>query len=194
LSRFDVTFAQWDACAAAGGCRRRPDDAGWGRGWQPVINVSWDDAQQYVAWLSRKTGRGYRLLSEAEWEYAARAGSHARFWWGNSASRGEADCNDCGSAWDGQRPAPVGRFGANPFGLYDMHGNVAEWVQDCYRGGYRGAPTDGTPRPDCSSDDERIVRGGAWDDDSGAARAAARDSAAADHYDNRTGFRVARSE
>ena len=117
VGRFEVTFAEWDACVAAGGCRRRPHDAGWGRGWQPVINVSWADAQQYVAWLSRRTGKRYRLLTEAEWEYAARAGTDARYWWGNHAGRGDANCADCGSKWDGRQAAPVGRFAPNPFGL-----------------------------------------------------------------------------
>jgi len=128
VGRFEVTFAEWDACVAAGECRRRPRDSGWGRGRQPVIDISWADARQYTAWLSRKTGHTYRLLTEAEWEYAARAGTDARYWWGNEARAGVANCNDCGTRWDGQRPAPVGSFAPNPFGLYDMNGNVWEWV------------------------------------------------------------------
>lgn len=143
VGRFEVTFAEWDACVAAGGCRRRPDDSGWGRGRQPVINVSWADAQEYAIWLVRRTGKPYRLLTEAEWEYAARAGSAVHYWWGNDAGHGEANCYDCGSRWDGRQAAPVGRFSPNPFGLYDMHGNVLEWVEDCYHYGYRS-------RGDCS--------------------------------------------
>ena len=182
VGRFEVTFSEWDACAAAGGCRRRPHDAGWGRGWQPVINVSWADAQQYVAWLSRSTGKRYRLLSEAEWEYAARAGTDVRYWWGDQASRGDANCAECGSKWDGRQAAPVGRFAPNPFGLHDMHGNVSEWVEDCYQERC-GAGTD-----------SRVVRGGAWYGSARSTRSTSRTSAASDYADNGIGFRVARTD
>ena len=182
VGRFEVTFAEWDACVAAGGCRRRPHDAGWGRGWQPVINVSWADAQQYVAWLSRSTGKRYRLLSEAEWEYAARAGTDVRYWWGDQASRGDANCAECGSKWDGRQAAPVGRFAPNPFGLHDMHGNVSEWVEDCYQ-------------ERCSAaTDARVVRGGAWYGSARSTRSTSRTSAASDYADNGIGFRVARTD
>ena len=200
VGRFEVTFAEWDACVAAGGCRKRPHDAGWGRGGQPVINVSWGDAQQYVAWLSRTTNKRYRLLSEAEWEYAARAGTDVRYWWGDQAGRGDANCADCGSKWDGRQPAPVGRFAPNPFGLYDMHGNVSEWVEDCYHDRapdrMRDAPTDGRAwTSGCTgASDTRIVRGGAWYGSARSIRSAARTSAAADHFDNGIGFRIARTE
>jgi formylglycine-generating enzyme required for sulfatase activity len=196
IGKFEVTFAEWDACVSGGGCRRRPEDAGWGRGRQPVVNVSWDDAQQYVAWLSRKTRRNYRLLTEAEWEYAARAGSYVRFWWGNDAGQGDANCNGCGSQWDGRRAAPVGSFAPNPFGLHDMHGNVSEWVEDCYHERYQGAPADGSAWTNaCSTTaDIRMVRGGAWRDPSNATRSAARWSASTRYYDNRIGFRIARTE
>ena len=196
VGRFEVTFAEWDACVAAGGCRRRPYDSGWGRGRQPVINVSWADAQQYAAWLSRRTGKRYRLLSEAEWEYASRAGSHVRYWWGNDAGRGDANCHDCGSRWDGRQAAPVGRFAPNPFGLYDVHGNVSEWVEDCYHDGYRDAPGDGRAWTlDCTaSTDTRIVRGGAWNDPTITTRSAARFSASVNYRDNRIGIRIARTE
>jgi formylglycine-generating enzyme required for sulfatase activity len=196
VGRFEITFAEWDACVAAGGCRRRPHDAGWGRGGQPVINVSWADAQQYVTWLSRHTGKRYRLLTEAEWEYAARAGTDARYWWGNNAGRGEANCADCGSKWDGRQTAPVGRFAPNPFGLYDMHGNVSEWVEDCFHEDIRDAPGDGRAwTRDCSvATDTRIVRGGAWHASSKSMRSTSRTSAAVDYFDNRIGFRIARSE
>jgi formylglycine-generating enzyme required for sulfatase activity len=196
VGRFEVTFAEWDACVAAGGCQRRPSDAGWGRGWQPVINVSWADAQQYTAWLSRRTGKRYRLLTEAEWEYAARAGTESRFWWGDNVGRGDANCSDCGSRWDGRQTAPVGSFAANPFGLKDMYGNVSEWVEDCYHERYWSAPSDGSAwTRDCAAvTDTRMVRGGEWRSSIVAARSAARSSAAADYYDNRIGFRIARTE
>jgi formylglycine-generating enzyme required for sulfatase activity len=196
VGRFEVTFAEWDACVAAGGCQRRPSDAGWGRGWQPVINVSWADAQQYTAWLSRRTGKHYRLLTEAEWEYAARAGTESRFWWGDNVGRGDANCSDCGTRWDGRQTAPVGSFAANPFGLKDMYGNVSEWVEDCYHEKYWSAPSDGSAwTRDCTAvTDTRMVRGGEWRSSIVAARSAARSSAASDYYDNRIGFRIARTD
>lgn len=196
VGKFEVTFSEWDACVAGGGCRRRPEDAGWGRGRQPVVNVSWEDAQQYVAWLSRRTRKNYRLLTEAEWEYAARAGSHVRYWWGNDAGQGDANCNGCGSKWDGRRAAPVGSFAPNPFGLHDMHGNVGEWVEDCYHDRYDDAPGDGTAWTlACTmKGDIRMLRGGTWRDPSHSTRSAARASAAVRYYDNRIGFRIARSE
>lgn len=196
VGRFEVTFAEWDACMAAGGCRRRPHDSGWGRGWQPVINVSWADAQQYVAWLSRRANKRYRLLTEAEWEYAARAGTDAHYWWGNHAGRGDANCADCGSKWGGRQAAPVGRFAANPFGLHDMHGNISEWVEDCYHDGFGDAPFDaGVRTRDCTAaTDTRIVRGGAWHGSAKSMRSTSRSTAAFDYYDNRIGFRIARTE
>ena len=129
MSRTEVTFDQWDVCTQFGGCRRVRDviyripkqpSEGWGRGNRPVINVSWEDAQSYVSWLSMETGEEYRLPSEAEWEYAARAGSSTAYWWGNDIGRNRANCKDCRSRWNG-RTAPVGSFAANAFGLHDMH-------------------------------------------------------------------------
>jgi formylglycine-generating enzyme required for sulfatase activity len=196
VGRFEVTFSEWDACAADGGCRRRPGDAGWGRGSQPVINISWTDAKQYAAWLSHRTGKRYRLLTEAEWEYAARSGTDSRYWWGNHTGNGEANCYDCGSKWDGRQAAPVGRFSPNPFGLHDMHGNVSEWVEDCYRDRHREAPGDGKAwMQDCGALSEaRMVRGGAWRSTSRSTRATARTSAAQHYFDNQIGFRVARTD
>jgi formylglycine-generating enzyme required for sulfatase activity len=127
-----------------------------------VINVNWDDAQQYVAWLSRRTGKSYRLLSAAEWEYAARAGSDKAYSWGDEIGKGNANCNGCGSQWDFKQTAPVGSFAANAFGLHDMHGNVFEWTQDCNHLNYSGAPEDGSAwitGGDCAG---RVVRGGSW--------------------------------
>jgi formylglycine-generating enzyme required for sulfatase activity len=162
VSRFEVTFDEWDACATLGGCAFQPSDQGWGRGTRPVINVSWDDAQQFVAWLSRRTGRPYRLLSEAEWEYAARADSDRDYSWGDAIGNGNANCDGCGSQWDMKQRAPVGSFAANAFSLHDMHGNAFEWTQDCDHATYNGAPKDGSAwiaGGDCAG---RIVRGGSW--------------------------------
>ena len=152
MSKFEITFEQWDACANEGGCGGyKPDDEGWGRGDRPVMNVSWLDAKAYVEWLGRKTGKPYRLLSESEWEYAARAGTTTMFPVGNTLSPREANYN---AATDGSGPSdvnrqktmPVGSFPANPFGLHDMHGNVSEWVEDCWHNEYTAAaPVDGSP-------------------------------------------------
>jgi formylglycine-generating enzyme required for sulfatase activity len=196
VGRYEVTFAEWDACVAAGGCRPGPDDSGWGRGRQPVINVSWADVGQYTAWLSRRSGKRYRLLTEAEWEYAARAGTEVHYWWGNDPGRGNANCHDCGSRWDGRQPALVGRFAPNPFGLYDMHGNVSEWVEDCFHDRYQDAPSDGRAwKFDCTAAaDTRVTRGGSWRGPANTTRSAARSSASFNHADSRIGFRVARTE
>ena len=166
VSKFELTFDAWDACAAYGDCDPRVKDR-WGRGQQPVINVSWDDVQTYVKWLSRITGKAYRLLSESEYEYAARAGSETKYPWGDEIERNGqamANCKGCGSQWDDKQTAPVGSFFANAFGLYDMVGNLWEWTEDCWRDNYKGAPDDGLPWTvgDCS---RRVVRGGAWNHD-----------------------------
>ena len=162
LSKHEVTFAQWDACVSGGGCgSHRPDDEDWGRADRPVVNVSWEDAQSYVSWLSRETGEAYRLPTEAEWEYAARAGTTTKYSWGNEIGVNRANCygDNCGDQW--KNTAPVGSFPANAWGLHDMHGNVWEWVQDCWNGSYAGAPVDGSAwmSGDCS---RRVVRGGSW--------------------------------
>ena len=159
---YEVTFAEWDACVDGGGCNgHRPSDKGWGRGSRPVMDVSWRDAKRYVEWLSSKTGAKYRLPSESEWEYAARAGTKTRYWWGDEVGRNRANCYGCGSRWDGERTAPAGSFSPNGFGLHDVHGNVGEWVGDCLNVGYEGAPTDGCAweSGDCS---RRMLRGGSW--------------------------------
>ena len=133
---YEVTFSEWEACVSAGGCNGyRPDDRGWGRGNRPVMNVSWDDAQSYVRWLSSKTGHNYGLLSESEWEYVARAGTETPFYFGSTISTDQANYNGnytYGSGREGvyrRKTLPVGRFSANVWGVYDMHGNVWEWVQ-----------------------------------------------------------------
>ena len=160
LGRYEVSFAEYDRFARAAG-RSLPRDQGWGRGDRPVVHVSWDDARAYADWLSAQTGQRYRLPSEAEWEYGARAGVETFFWWGYKPGHNNANCFDCGSQWDGVRTAPVGSFGSNPFGLHDTAGNVMEWVADCYNGNYEGAPNDGSPwlEGDCS---RRGARGGAY--------------------------------
>jgi len=161
VSNFEVTFEQWDACSAVGGCVQAADN-GMGRGRRPVINVSWDDVQQYLAWFSKMTGQPYRLLTEAEWEYAARAGTTTVYFWGDEIGKGNANCVGCGGEWDNRGTSPVGSFKPNAFGLYDMLGNVWEWVQDCFHTDYNGAPSDGSAwiaDGDCSS---RVMRGGPW--------------------------------
>jgi formylglycine-generating enzyme required for sulfatase activity len=194
VSKFEVAFADWDACISGGGCNEyRPNDQGWGRGQQPVINVSWDDAQQYVAWLSLVTGKTYRLLSEAEYEYAARAGTTTVYPWGDEIGKNNASCNGCGSAWDNKQPAPVGSFPANKFGLYDIIGNVWEWPQDCWHDNYNGAPTDDLPwiiGGDCN---RRVERGASWDWSTDFLRSATRSSDTTVSRDGYLGFRVART-
>jgi formylglycine-generating enzyme required for sulfatase activity/uncharacterized caspase-like protein len=177
--RFAVTFDEWDACVADGGCNGyRPADQGWGRGKRPVINVSWDDAKAYVAWLSRRTAKGYRLLSESEREYAARAGTTTPFWFGSSISTSQAnyDGNYTYGGSKGEyrrRTVPVDTFSPNPWGLSQVHGNVWEWTEDCWNGSYTGAPTDGSAwtSGDCR---HRVVRGGSWFDDPRLLRSALR--------------------
>ena len=193
VGRYEVTFAEWDACAAAGGCGRyRPDDKGWGRGDRPAIYVSWNDAKAYVRWLSKKTGEFYRLLSEAEWEYAARAGTATRYSWGDEVGRNRANCRGCGSRWDGESTAPVGSFAANGFGLHDMHGNVWEWVEDCWNRLYRGAPSDGTAWTAgvCS---RRVLRSGSWFKVPKVLRSASRIWLGTSIRNDDYGFRVART-
>jgi formylglycine-generating enzyme required for sulfatase activity len=193
VGEFALTFDEWDACVADGGCNGyRPPDRGWGRGRLPVINVSWDDVKAYVAWLSKKTGKTYRLLSEAEREYVTRAGTQTAYSWGDGIGKGNANCNGCGSEWDNKQTAPVGSFAANAFGLYDMHGNVGEWTQDCWQDNYNGAPTDGSARTsgDCS---RRGVRGGSWYVAPVYLRSAYRGKTTINDRNGTLGFRVSRT-
>ncbi len=164
VGKFEVTFAEWEACVAGGGCQgnRTPSDQGWGKGRRPVINVSWNDAKEYVAWLSRKTGQTYRLLTEAEWEYAARAGTTTRYSFGDTIIKQQAQYSE-GSFGSAKTTVEVGRFAANRFGLHDMHGNVWEWVEDCWHGNYSGAPSDASARTTaCTDVNARVLRGGSW--------------------------------
>ncbi len=126
IGRYEVTFDEYDQFASVTK-RKLPNDRGWGRGRRPVINISWQDAVEYTKWLSEQTGKRYRLPTEAEWEYAARGGKETTYWWGKDLLKGTANCNGCGSQWDGEQTAPVGSFKPNPFGLYDTAGNVWEW-------------------------------------------------------------------
>jgi len=193
VAKFELTFDEWDACVADGGCNAyKPGDQGWGRGRRPVINVSWDNATVYVAWLSRKTGKAYRLLTEAEWEYAARAGSTTAYYWGDKLGKGNANCNGCGSKWDNAQTSPVGSFAANAFGLYDMAGNVWQWVQDCYHDNYNSASPDGLAwtSEDCSG---RVVRGGSWISYPQLLRSAGRFRNTPNDRGNLLGFRVGRT-
>ncbi len=190
ISKTEVTFEQWDACAAAAECPPALD--AWGRGAMPVINVSWNGAKRYVAWLSRLTGRRYRLLTEAEWEYAARAGSKARYAWGDDPGNGEANCDGCGGAWI-QQTAPVGSFRPNAFGLFDMHGNVWEWVEDIWRDSFEGAPVDGSPRMQGGDASFRVIRGGSWRNEPDLVRAAVRLKRHVKVQLDTLGFRVART-
>ena len=205
---YEVTFAEWDACVAAGRCGGyRPDDRGWGRGSRPVIGVSWEDAREYVRWLARETGERYRLLSEAEWEYVARAGTETARYWGENESgqcrygngydrtgdakhdydRESVECSDGYAV-----TAPVGVYQANAFGLHDMLGNALEWAEDCWNGSYSGAPSDGSAwlSGDCS---QRVLRGGSYGDRPGNLRSAIRVGLSAGYRYGVFGFRVARA-
>ncbi len=212
---YEVTFDEWDVCVRGGGCDEyEPDGDGWGGGRLPMVNVSWEDAWRYADWLSAQTGEQYRLLSEAEWEYAARAGTgtpysvagrpgrygvpstlceHAHL---SEATAAYASCRDLPTRPAGNRPAVVGSYRPNGFGLYDMAGNVWEWVDDCYYGSYLGAPTDGSAWDGRASDVEdciyRVLRGGSWRNFPVSLRSAARFRRwVPDRFD--AGFRVARA-
>ena len=190
VGRREVTFAEWDLCVAANACKYSPSDHGWGRGERPVIDVSWDDLKDFIAWLSQRSGHSYRLPTEAEWEYAARAGSASAFWWGREAGIGHAKCEDCGGD-PVRQTVPTGSFRPNPFGLYDTTGNAAEWVQDCWNATYRNAPGDGSAwtSGDCSL---RVLRGGSFANKATAGRSAARFRYDQDIRYYANGFRVAR--
>ena len=191
VGKYEVTFTEWDACVAASACHK-VGDSGWGQGDRPVINVSWEDAQRYVGWLSRATGQRYRLLSEAEWEYAARAGNPGRYSWGDEIGHGNANCFFCGSEWDGKKTAPVGSFKPNGFGLHDMHGNVWEWVQDSYHPNYQEAPAEGSAWQS-GEEPSRAHRGGGWGNQPEELRSAFRGWSTEGSRRVTIGFRVART-
>jgi formylglycine-generating enzyme required for sulfatase activity/class 3 adenylate cyclase len=188
ISKFPVTVQEWNACFAAKACgfeATGKDDA-------PVTNVSWSDAKQFVAWLAEATRKAYRLPSEAEWEFAARGGTQTKYWWGDQLQPGMANCKDCASVATAGQPEKVGSFKPNPFGLYDMGGNIDQWVEDCWHKNYQGAPTDGSAWAgnDCTA---HVLRSGSWKNDARYVRPANRDS-----YDTNVrypthGFRLALS-
>jgi formylglycine-generating enzyme required for sulfatase activity len=192
VSKFEVTFAEWDTCITYGDCPNGISDSYFGRGQQPVINVTWDDARRYAAWLSKATGKHYRLLSEAEFEYATRSGTQTLYPWGDDVGANNANCNGCGSQWDASQTAPVGSFAPNRFGLYDMVGNVWQWVEDCYHPDYQAAPADGSAwiSGDCT---RRVGRSAGWDNGPEYVRSAHRgwDAHAIQFSD--LGFRIART-
>ena len=198
VSKYEVTFDEWDACYKAGGCSLRPRDQGWGRGKHPVIYVSWNDIQQYLKWLSTKTGMPYRLLTEAEWEYAARGAASTSkpyrvYPWGNEVGRGHANCDGCLGGETMKKTMPVGSFNPNSFGLYDVVGNVWEWVQDCYDAKrYAGHEQTDVAAPPGTSNCSRVVRGGSWSNSPRIARVAYRNRYMPGLRFSNVGFRVAR--
>ena len=199
MGKYEVTFDEYDVFShlieKEGGCadgheiNRTVGDEGWGRGEQPVINVSWSDAVCYAQWLTKHTPEAYRLPSEAEWEYAARAGTETAYWWGDEIGNNQANCIRCGSQWDGKQTAPVGSFPDNDFKLHDTAGNVWEWVADCWHQDYTNAPADGSvwQGGDC---ERRVARGGSWDYNQGCARAAYRYHYHPDYRFSFIGFRL----
>jgi formylglycine-generating enzyme required for sulfatase activity len=193
VSKFEVTFDEWDTCIRYGDCAQSISDRGFGRGKQPVINATWDDAQAYVKWLAKMTGKPYRLLTEAEFEYAARGGTQTAYPWGDDVGKNNAN-------YKSDRPAQVGSFPANAFGLYDMVNNVWQWVEDCYQDGYEvegqqgkvDAPGDGSAwtSGDCR---RRAARGAGWDNVPEFLRSAHRGSDAPAVQFSDLGFRVGRT-
>ncbi|MBV9190110.1 MAG: SUMF1/EgtB/PvdO family nonheme iron enzyme [Betaproteobacteria bacterium] len=197
VGKFEVTFDEWAMCVREGGCKENPGDTGWGKGKRPVINVSWNDAKQYVKWLAEKTGKGYRLLSEAEWEFAARAGNGGPFSFGNAIAPEQANY-DAAFAYAGGatgtklgKTATVGSYKPNAFGLYDMHGNVAEWTEDCLNDTYVSAPNDGSAW-EVGNCGQRLVRGGSWESNPSAVRSASRAYFIPFVRMNSVGLRIAR--
>jgi len=187
---YEVTFAEYYKFAA-NTSRKKPKNNGWDIKNHPVVDVTWDDAHAYTRWLSKQTGKRYRLLTESEWEYVARAGSTRSFWWGSKPGTGNAHCFDCKSDYSTSKPAKVGTYKANSFGLYDTAGNVYEWVHDCYHRNYKDAPNDGSvwEGGDC---DVRVVRGGAYRSPASSMRVENREAFKSDKGQYNVGFRVAR--
>lgn len=186
MQEAQLTFAQWELCVAAGGCAYQPNDQGWGKAERPVINVSYDDITQlYLPWLNRITGKNFRLPSEAEWEYACRAGTTTEYSWGNDIGSSHANygVSEYGTV-------PVKSYQPNAFGLYDMHGNVWEWTQDCWSGNYNGAPADGSAWQKGEECDLRVLRGGSWNVSARSLRAASRYRDFTDYRNRALGFRL----
>ena len=190
MGKYEVTLGEWQACVNAGFCRPI-SDPGPNDDKRPAQNISWADAESFVAWLRKETEQAYRLPTEAEWEYAARAGSSSRFWWGDLFENGRANCSECGDDWNRKRPSDIGSYEPNLFGLHDMHGGVSEWVADCWVGNYRDAPANGAARA-LSFCPQRVLRGGSWRSDVNDVTSTSRFryDAQVRYYTN--GFRVAR--
>ncbi len=190
ISRYEITFEEYDQFAAATG-QTLPDDRGWGRGNQPVINVSWDEATEYTKWLTQQTDHQYRLPSEREWEYAAAAGTEMAYWWGYEIGKNKANCSICGSQWDNKQPAPVGSFPANAFSINDTIGNVLEWTMSCFHPNYRDAPAAGQmwEGGDCS---KRVVRSSSFKSDKNSLRTTKRNKYSPTTRIDTLGFRVVR--
>ncbi len=197
MGRFPVTFDEYDrfinATSGLSPSREKPNDQGWGRDRQPVINVSWTDAVTYCEWLGKQTGKLYRLPNEAEWEYACRAGTTTAYWWGDGHGKNLANFRGADSQWGAKQTSPVGSFDPNPFGLYDMHGNVWEWCKDCWHGTYNNAPRDGTAWEESGGGDcgRRVIRGGSWLNIPRLLRSADRDRDNTDDRNYDLGFRLA---
>lgn len=186
IGRYPVTFTEYDRFAKSTGREEAFDDH-WGRGRRPAVNVSWEDAKAYVEWLNEQTGQSFRLPSEAEWEYAARAGTKTQYSWGDDISPEQANYLDSGY----RRTTEIGDYPANPWGLYDMHGNVWEWTADCWNDNFEGAPTDGRAWT-VEGCKERVLRGGCWNYFGRFLRSAARFKLDQDHKNGCAGFRVVR--
>ncbi len=187
MGRYPITFAEYDRFCEADN-RKKPNDEGWGRDNRPVINLSWDDAVAYFKWLTEQTGKPYRLPSEAEWEYAARAGTDTDYWWGNEIGNNRANCDNSGSQWSGKQTSPVGSFEANPFGLYDTVGNVREWCADPWHNNYEKAPTDGRIWKKWF-EKRHLLRGGSFVNVPKSCRAAIRSRDSSDYHIRNGGFR-----
>jgi len=199
VGKYEVTFNDWDRCVSAGGCGgHRPDDGGWGRGNRPVINISFDDAQKYIKWLNKTTGDNYRLLSEAEWEYVARAGLESPFGHGYEITAQVANFDGkapYGSTQTGayhRKTQPVGQYAPNAFGVHDMHGNVYEWVEDCWNPDHSAAPGTGEARKDGDCE-YRVMKGGSWVTHGYQMRASKRLRYTQDYRYDDYGFRIART-
>jgi formylglycine-generating enzyme required for sulfatase activity len=190
IGKYEVTVEQWNACVAASGCTAVGGDGTVAKN-MPIRDVSWEDAQQYVKWLSKVSGKPYRLPTEAEWEYAARGGTSTKFWWGEEMRSGAANCKECGQPWNKDGPTPVGTFAPNPFGLYDMNGSVWEWVADCWHNTFKGAPSDGGvwDDPNCRV---RVIRGGSWREGASYMPSSTRFKYDVSVRHTQNGFRVAR--
>jgi formylglycine-generating enzyme required for sulfatase activity len=191
IGKYEVTVGQWRQCVKGSVCPAMPS-LGNVPDNLPMRDVSWDEAQLYLKWLSTVSGKPYRLPTEAEWEYAARGGTATRYWWGNEMKGGNSSCDGCGEPWNAERPPPAGSFAANPFGLNDMNGSVWEWVQDCWHSTYKGAPEDGSAWVGgvCQA---RVIRGGSWRENGSYMLSTTRFKYDASVRQSQNGFRVARS-